>query len=345
MMRSGLSVLLPMRGQGVDLELHQLDLKYEGLRIVDPGRQARLMSSLAEHGQQSPVLVVDGEERRYLLIDGYQRVSALRNLGSDTVGALVLSMSLVEALLFSHRQRSEQSRPALEEGWLVGELMEVHGLSMDEVAVKLCRSKSWVSRRLGLVKVLPERIQDLVRKGDVCVYAATKYLVPLARANKRHCIQLAEGIGGKKLSVRQVGLLYVGWRRADSGGRERIVEKPMLYLKAEEELRLPEPKAPGEDLHQELLGGIEGLGGLSRKIKKLLRKDTALGIGGFLETLGSVWKESRAAFESMAHMLEERLNAGHGHADGDSEVEGSGARDQGHSKSSEGYAQDGQAGA
>lgn len=330
----------------MELELHQLDLKYEGLRIVDPGRQARLMSSLAEHGQQSPVLVVAGDGGRYLLVDGYQRVNALRKLGEDTVGALALSMSVVEALLYCHRQRSEQSRPALEDGWLVGELMEVHGLSMDEVAVKLCRSKSWVSRRLGLVKVLPERVQELVRKGKICVDAATKYLVPLARGNKRQCIRLAEGIGGKKLSVRQVGLLYVGWRGADSVGRERIVEKPMLYLKAEEELSLPEPKVPGEDLHQALLGGIEGLGGLSRKIRKLLRKDTALGIGGFYqETVGGAWKESRAAFESMAQMLEERLNVGHGQADGDSGVEGSGARDQGHSQSAEGYAQDGQTGA
>ena len=41
----------------MELELHQLEMKYERLRIVDLGRQARLVASLTEHGQQNPVLV------------------------------------------------------------------------------------------------------------------------------------------------------------------------------------------------------------------------------------------------------------------------------------------------
>lgn len=42
----------------VEIEFHQLTLRYEALRIVDPARQARLTASIAEGGQRTPVLVV-----------------------------------------------------------------------------------------------------------------------------------------------------------------------------------------------------------------------------------------------------------------------------------------------
>ena len=53
----------------MQVELWQLDLEYSGLRIGDGGRQGRLLASLAEHGQQQPVLVVRQGER-YVLIVG-----------------------------------------------------------------------------------------------------------------------------------------------------------------------------------------------------------------------------------------------------------------------------------
>ena len=59
----------------MEVEFHQLELKYAALRIADPSRQARLVASLCEHGQQQPVLVVreaggTGSIERYVLIDG-----------------------------------------------------------------------------------------------------------------------------------------------------------------------------------------------------------------------------------------------------------------------------------
>jgi hypothetical protein len=52
----------------VDLELHQLELKYKGMRILHAGQQSQLMSSLSEHGQHSPVLVVEAARDRFVLI-------------------------------------------------------------------------------------------------------------------------------------------------------------------------------------------------------------------------------------------------------------------------------------
>src|SRR5580700_6052347 len=82
------------------LEFHQLERRLEHLRVRRPERQRRLLASLAASGQQTPIIVVPAEQPdRYLVIDGYQRVAALEQLGRDTVDAVVWSLSEAEALL------------------------------------------------------------------------------------------------------------------------------------------------------------------------------------------------------------------------------------------------------
>jgi len=72
----------------MDLEFHQLDLRYEELRSRSPARERRLLSSLAEAGQQTPIVVVRAAEASApIVIDGYKRVRLLRKLGQDTVRA------------------------------------------------------------------------------------------------------------------------------------------------------------------------------------------------------------------------------------------------------------------
>ena len=45
----------------MELEFHQLDRRYETLRRRSPERERRLLASLAEHGQQAPIIVVVDE--------------------------------------------------------------------------------------------------------------------------------------------------------------------------------------------------------------------------------------------------------------------------------------------
>jgi len=168
----------------MDLEFHQLDLRYRDLRVSDPVREGRLLSSLAQSGQHVPALVVEGGDGRYVLIDGYRRVELLRRLGRDTVYAMVLSMDEPSALLFAYRLERSGRRSALEEGWLLKELGSVHGMGREALSRALLRSTSWISRRLGLVEVLPESVQHAVRAGCVPAHAAMKSLLPLARANR-----------------------------------------------------------------------------------------------------------------------------------------------------------------
>jgi ParB-like chromosome segregation protein Spo0J len=213
----------------VEIDLHQLDLRHRDLRIADSDRRRRLIGSLAEIGQQVPVVVIaDGE--RFVLIDGYLRVDALARLQRDTAIATTWSVPELDALVH-HRHLAVARRTALEDAWLLGRLRE-HGLSMDQIARRLCRSKSWVSHRLGLLDALATAAQDRVRAGTVPPHGAMRYLVPFARANKAQCEQLLARIGETRVSDRELAALYTAWKRADRPSKQRIVDDPLLFLKA-----------------------------------------------------------------------------------------------------------------
>ena len=67
----------------MQLEFHQLERRWEHLRVRHAGRQRRLLASLAEGGQQTAIVVVaaEGQADRYVVIDGYKRIAALACCG------------------------------------------------------------------------------------------------------------------------------------------------------------------------------------------------------------------------------------------------------------------------
>jgi ParB family transcriptional regulator, chromosome partitioning protein len=151
----------------MQLEFHQLDRRWEHLRVRHPARQRRLLASLADSGQQSPIVVVaaEGQTNRYVVIDGYKRIEALEQLGRDTVEAVVWPMSEAAAVLLDRSLRFSEHESALEQGWLLAELEQRFGYGLDELARRFDRSVSWVSRRLALVEALPETIQPAGARG------------------------------------------------------------------------------------------------------------------------------------------------------------------------------------
>jgi len=166
----------------MQLDIHQLDRKYEGVKVRDRREEARLRVSLEQEGQKQPVVVVRIEDDRYVLVDGYRRLRVLEKMGRDVVDALVLDTGEVEALVTMHHLQRPRDRSPLEDGYLVRVLTEEHGLSQRDIARRLGHTQSWVSRRLGLVRDLPEWLQALVRKGELTCKAATRALLPMARA-------------------------------------------------------------------------------------------------------------------------------------------------------------------
>src|SRR5256712_12467837 len=235
------------------VEFHPLDRRYEHLRARRPEQQRRLMGSLAASGQQTPIVVVavSGKPDCYLVIDGYKRVVALEQLGRDTVEAVIWPMSEAEALVLERSMGLSEQETALEQGWLLAELEQRFGYSLDDLARRFDRSVSWVSRRLALVEQLPEGVQQRVRAGEISPHVAMKYLAPVARANLNDCQRMADAFSKYRFSSRQAGELYAAWRDASASIRRRILDSPELFLKAQQQLQ-PQPSSVAEELLRDL---------------------------------------------------------------------------------------------
>jgi len=216
------------------------------------------MASLAESGQQTPIVVVLSPDHRdrYLVIDGYKRIAALQQLGRDTVEATVWAMSEAEALLLDRSLRFSPQESALEQGWLLSEMERRFGYSLEELARRFDRSVSWVSRRLALVELLPEAIQQQVREGALRAELAMKYLVPVARVNLEHCERMAAAFVQHRCDTRQAGQLYAAWREGSRVVRERILAEPELFLKTQRQPPATRPAAAGLDRELEMAVAI-----------------------------------------------------------------------------------------
>jgi ParB/RepB/Spo0J family partition protein len=252
----------------MNLELHQLDLRYEKLRAHKPEAERKLVGSLAAIGQQVPVIVVRSETpTQFVLVDGYKRLRALRRLGHDLVGATCWDLGEAEALVLDRLMRTGEGATALEQGWLLHELAGRFALSLEDLGRRFARSTSWVSRRLALVEELPEAIQEHVRRGALPAHAAMKHLVPLARANPAACTRLVAAIAGQGLTNREVGQLYAAWRDGLPAIRDRVLTAPLLFLKARQVVG-PAP----DDEGRALLDDLDMLAAIARRARRRLRQ-------------------------------------------------------------------------
>jgi ParB family chromosome partitioning protein len=242
----------------MQLEFHQLDRRWEHLRARQPQRERRLMASLAESDQQTPIVVVlaSDQQDRYLVIDGHKRVAVLQQLGRDTIEATVWAMSEAEALLLYRTLRSGPQESALEQGWLLSEMEQRFGYSLQELARRFDRSVSWVSRRLALVELLPESIQQQVREATLGAQLAMKYLVPMARVKVEDCARMAAAFVQHRCDTRQAGQLYAAWRDGSRVVRERILAEPELFLKTQRPPPATRPVAAGLERDLEMAVAI-----------------------------------------------------------------------------------------
>ena len=235
------------------LEFHQLERRWEHLRARHPGRQRRLLASVAEVGQQTPIVVIaTAQPDRYVVIDGYKRIAALAQLGRDTVEAVVWPMGEAEALLLDRSLRLAEKESALEQGWLLAELEERFGYGLEDLARRFDRSVSWVSRRLALVELLPEAIQQQVREGKISAHVAMKCLVPAARLNVEDCERMAAIFVEHHCDTRQAGDLYAAWRKGSAVIRKRILDGPELFFKTQRRVEVKPPVTAASELLRDL---------------------------------------------------------------------------------------------
>ena len=277
----------------MQLEFHQLERRWEHLCVRHAGRQRRLLASLAQSGQQVPIVVVaaEGQAERYVVIDGYQRIAALEQLGRDTVEAVEWPMSEAGAVVLDRTLRMSERETGLEVGWLLMELAQRFGYGVEELARRFHRSVSWVRRRVALVEWLPEGIQQQVREGKIAAQVAMKYLVPVARQSVADCQRMAAIFAEHHCDTREAGQLYAAWRRSSGAIRQRILEDPALFFKTQREEKAP-TEASGA-----LIRDLEMISAIVNRAQRRLA-------GGAAEELGA---QQLAAARQQIERIEKQL--------------------------------------
>jgi ParB/RepB/Spo0J family partition protein len=309
----------------LDLELQQLDERYSQLRVRSPAHEKKLLASMAAVGQRVPISVVPSETApdRHVVVDGFRRIRALRQLRQDVVRAIRWEMSELEALLAHRSLWKSGGESILEQAWLLDALRRGFDLSMEELARRFDRSQSWVSRRLALVHELPESVQEEIRQGRIAPHAAAKYLVPVARAHRDHCERLARAMAKHELSTRDVGALYAGWRDGSPDARERLIEDPSLYLRALRALGDTSPEELGP--REGLLEDVACIGAAVRRARKRMRDGAGMGLSpldheNLLTALRFASSETARLVRALQEEHQENCHAGPECSDSDPRV-------------------------
>ena len=214
------------------VDCHQVIPRFASWRLQDPARLAPLVRSMAQHGQLTPVVVVpaSADSPRWVLIDGYRRLAALQQIGEDRIWVDAWEGSVDEALLLCLAKGAERGWEAIEQAALLHTLSERYALR--DLAQRIGRDVSWVSRRLTLFKALPEPLLEAVRDGRLSVWAATRVMAPLARANSAHADTLLTAMHKSPLSTRELQQLFAHYRQVPQTQRERLVADPDLFIQS-----------------------------------------------------------------------------------------------------------------
>jgi len=215
-----------------EIDLHQIALRYAHTRVKNETVLRKLRRSIDCYGQITPVLVVPNKDNRFVLIDGYLRLEAIRMCAKDTVIARVWETEEHNALLTVLAKSDARQWEAVEQASMLSELIVRFELSMEQVAKRVGRDKSWVKRRLDLIRALPEDVLNAVRAGHVSTWAASRILAPLARANTEHAQQLTAHLLKDAVSTRELDRFYAHYKRSNRNVRNKMINNPALFLKA-----------------------------------------------------------------------------------------------------------------
>jgi len=253
-----------------EIEIGQLHLRYAHTRIEWPQRVLALAHSIERFGQILPVIVLREGDTSFVLIDGYLRVKALKRCLRDTVMAEIWEGKEQEALAEILARANSRKWDLLEEAALLRELHDQYHLSQGRIASMVGRKQSWVSGRLALYSALSEDLLESIRKGAVSTWAATRVIVPIARAIPEHAKTLSENLSKEPLSTRDLTVLFRHYQKANRKQRENIVSEPFVFLKA---LHAREETIEARSLKEGLEGKwLRDLRAIAHMLRALLRE-------------------------------------------------------------------------
>jgi len=167
----GLAALIPQRGAGqagsVELPISAISRNpYQPRQAFEQAQLDELATSIAEHGVLQPILVSE-IPGGFQLIAGERRLRAAEMAGLERIPALVrtaddsaqLAWALIENL-----QRSDLN--ALEAAAAYKRLVDEFGLSHDDVAGRVGKSRSAIANSLRLLDLAPE-VKDALLRGAI----------------------------------------------------------------------------------------------------------------------------------------------------------------------------------
>jgi ParB family chromosome partitioning protein len=177
---------------------------------IDEESIAELSASVALHGLLQPLLVrAHGE--KYEIVAGERRWRASRLAGLKKVPVRVVNLDDTETLevaLIENLQREDLN--SLEEAYGYKRLLEQYGMTQEDLAKRLSKSRVSITNALRLLD-LPEEVQSLLYEGKLTAGHA-RALLALPDDDTR--IRLAQRAVESNLSVRDVEAMA----RLSSGG-------------------------------------------------------------------------------------------------------------------------------
>lgn len=179
-----------------------------------------LAASIKEVGVIQPLLVRPLAEGEYELVAGERRLRASLMAGLDEVPVVIRTIeeqASLELAIIENLQREDIS--AVESAKAFQGLITEFGLTQDEVAKKVGKSRSAITNTLRLLQ-LPEEVQQSVLEGQISEGHARALLTAV---DKERQLALLKKIRERQLSVREVERLAKADASARLPGHE---EKP-----------------------------------------------------------------------------------------------------------------------
>lgn len=205
----GLDALIPQREVSDRSESGLLDVPVEAISpnprqprgSIDDEKLLELADSIREHGLIQPLIVNRVEDDQFTLIAGERRWRAAQIAGLREVSVIIKEtspQSMLELALVENVQRADLN--ALEEALAYRQLIDEFGLTQEEVAKRVGKSRPSVANMVRLLG-LPDNVQAAIVDGAISG-AHARALLPLPTPEAQTAVM--KTIIRQGLSVRQV---------------------------------------------------------------------------------------------------------------------------------------------
>lgn len=255
-----------------ECEIKEFDLKYAAFRIKNEKAEGMLLSSISECGIQTPLLGIESDSNRFILLDGFKRLRSAKKLGINLVPVTSLGSHEASGMIQFLRGTQNRNLTFIEEAALLDILRDKHGISSAEIARRLNKSGAWVSVRLGVLAEMSESVKNEILSGRFPYRAYLYSLRPFTRVkgiSRKEISEFVQSISGKSLSVRSIEQAAKSYFQGSSEIREQIKGGNLEWTL--EQLKVKEPVTNFNDTERRVLQELQHADSLMQRIPHNLR--------------------------------------------------------------------------